>query len=676
MFQAKYSTLLLMCFLFTRFFYLTCVNASEHPEKTVEVLTVYDNTALFSSHYQILTREDFINTSQTLSDILQAVNGLQIRQIGGLGNPVSVSIRGSSSKQVQLFIDGQLVNDSQFGGFDLNQIPTEQIQSIEISKNQAIGVGSTPIGGVIRINTYNPNKDKLKLSLSLGSFNHKQLNLLYNKAFQSNNLSVGGSYLKTDNDYEYPVPQSFTSSNESSIEPLGNNQFEKKNVYLNNQLSFGAHKIRVTAQYNEQEKALPNYQNNTPENASSLSSDTWRLSYRHNIYTNLKWLNNVEFEAYQEDKAEQYLDVLADVKRLDANYNSTKTHADLISFFVFDNKYGDTAFSPFIELNKQHFDSLSFDNNGQINCNGISSCDVIAKQTQWLFGSRFEWQQNNGPLSAYSLLTQLNEKNQNISVNQPDAKTFKSEHDHQTQEFGVVYRGSQIKAELIASNGIRTPTLFELFGDRGLFKGSEKLLPEQAKTLSVGLAYNSQVAQMSYSFNAAVYHQQSDNAIVAIFNSSGVGAYKNVSDATLNGLELETKLTISPALSLNLQANIIDSQTNSVIKSFNNKKLPGIYHQQYSVSVNYQFNPQWKIHIRNTLDKDLYFNRANIFESTNGQAGKPAQRRLTDIQLGYTSGIYGLNLNLNNLFSQQYQDLANRPAEGRSIQFKISIQGI
>ena len=181
---------------------------------------------------------------------------------------------------------------------------------------------------------------------------------------------------------------------------------------------------------------------------------------------------------------------------------------------------------------------------------------------------------------------------------------------------------------------------------------------------------------MSYSFNAAVYHQQSDNAIVAIFNSSGVGAYKNVSNATLNGLELETKLTISPALSLNLQANIIDSQTNSVIKSFNNKKLPGIYHQQYSVSVNYQFNPQWKIHIRNTLDKDLYFNRANIFESTNGQDGKPAQRLLTDIQLGYTSGIYGLNLNLNNLFSQQYQDLANRPAQGRSIQFKISIQGI
>jgi len=670
MFFQKCFMFLLMCFFCPKW-----VEATERSVEDVEVLTIYDQQPLFSSNYQVLAREDFINSSQTLSDILQSVNGLQIRQIGGLGNPVSVSIRGSSSKQVQLYIDGQLVNDSQFGGFDLNHIPTEQIQSIEISKNQAMGAGSTPIGGVIRINTYNPSQDKLKLSLALGSLNHKELNLLYNKAFQANNLSVGASYLKTDNNYDYLVPQSFTNSNQSSIEPLGNNQFEKKNLYLNNNLSFGTQQIRLTLQYNEQQKAIPNYQNNTPENTSNLSSDTWRFGYRHSIYTNLKWLDNLEFEAYQEHKTERYLDILADVKRLNANYNTTKTHVDLTSSFIFNSQYGDLSVSPFIELNQQDFDSLSFDNNGQISCNGISSCDVIAEQTQLLMGSRFEWQQQNSPLSAYSLMTQLNEKNQNIAVNQSDAEIFNSDMDHQTQEVGIVYQGQHIKTELLASNGIRTPTLFELFGDRGLFKGSEELLPEQAKTLNLGVLYKNKLAQMDYSINTSVYYQQSDNAIVAIFNSSGVGAYENVSDAVLNGLEFETKLTISPALSINLQANIIDSQTSATIKAFNNKKLPGIYHQQFSFSLNYQFTPEWKIHLRSAVDRDLYFNRANIFESMNGQAGKPAQRRLTDIQLGFTSGVYSLNLSMNNLFDQQYQDLANRPAQGRSIQFKISIQG-
>jgi vitamin B12 transporter len=671
MFFQKYFMLLVMCV-----FCPSWVDATERPVEGLEVLTIYEQQPAFSSNYQVLAREDFINSSQTLSDILQSVNGLQIRQIGGLGNPVSVSIRGSSSQQVQLYIDGQLVNDSQFGGFDLNQIPTEQIQSIEISKNQALGAGSTPIGGVIRINTYNPSENKLKLSLAVGSFNHKELNLVYNKAFEANNLSVGGSYLITDNNYDYLVPQSFISSNQSSIEPLSNNQFEKKNLYLNNNLSFGTQQIRLTLQYNEQQKSIPNYQNNTPENTSNLSSDTWRLGYRHSIYTHLKWLDNLEFEAYQEHKTERYLDILADVKRLDAKYNTSKSHLDLTSSFIFNSQYGDLSVSPFIELNKQDFDSLSVNKNGQINCNGISSCDVIAQQTQLLIGSRFEWEQQNTPLSAYSLMTQLNEKNQNIPVNQSNAQTFNSNKDHQTQEIGIVYQAQHIKTELLASNGIRTPTLFELFGDRGLFKGSEELLSEQAKTLNLNVLYKNTLAQMDFSINTSIYYQQSDNAIVAIFNSSGVGAYENVSDAVLNGLEFETKLAISAVLSINVQANIIDSQTSATIKAFNNKKLPGIYHQQYSLSLNYQFTPKWKIHLRSAVDKDLYFNRANIFESTNGQAGKPAQRHITDIQLGYKTGVYRLNLSINNLFDQQYQDLANRPAQGRSIQFKLSIQGI
>ncbi|WP_299082724.1 TonB-dependent siderophore receptor [uncultured Paraglaciecola sp.] len=663
-------------FLLTYLFYPTGVDASEPADESIEVLTVYEQKSQLSSSYQLLSRQDFVHSAQTLADILQAVNGLQIRQIGGLGNPVSVSIRGSSSKQVQLYIDGQLVNESQFGGFDLNQIPTEQIQSIEISKNQALGSGSTPIGGVIRINTYNPSQDQLKLSLALGSFNHQEVNVVYNKAFAANNLALGGSYLTTDNNYDYLVPQSFTNSNQSSTEPLSNNQFEKKNVYLNNQLFLEHHKIRITAQYNQQQKALPNYQNNTPENSASLASDTWRVGYRHSIDSELTWLDNLEFELYQEDKSEQYLDILADIKRLDAHYDTTKTHAALNTSLVFDSQYGDVAVSPSLEWNKQQFASLSFDRNGPIVCNGISRCDVVAQQVQVLIGSRLQWQQNDGPFSAYSFVTQLQEKNENSPVNQADAPAFYNKHTHHTQELGVVYQGQYVKTELIASKGVRTPTLFELFGDRGLFKGSSELLPEQAKTLSVGTVYHNKFAEMDYSINATVYQQQSDNAIVAIFNSSGVGAYKNVSDAKLLGFEFETKVAVTPKLNFTLQSNIIDSQTRSDIKSFNDKKLPGIYHQQYSLSAHYQINPQWKVQLRSALDKNLYFNRANIFASTNGQAGKPAQRRLIDIKLGYTSGIYGFNLSVNNLFDQQYQDLANRPAQGRNIQFKLSIQGI
>ena len=145
-------------------------NEMNKQEQSTEVIEVVSPHNFTSVNYQLMRREEFIDSAQTLSDVLRNINGIQIRQISGLGNPVSISIRGSSSKQVQMYIDGMLVNDSQFGSFDLNQIPTEQIESIEISKNQALGTGSTPIGGVIRVNTYNPSENKKKLTLNMLAF--------------------------------------------------------------------------------------------------------------------------------------------------------------------------------------------------------------------------------------------------------------------------------------------------------------------------------------------------------------------------------------------------------------------------------------------------------------------------------------------------------------------------
>ncbi|MBA6364644.1 TonB-dependent receptor plug domain-containing protein, partial [Colwellia sp. BRX8-8] len=232
----------------------------------IEVIEVVNDQSFNTPNYQVLHRESFIYSSQTLADILQSINGIQIRQISGIGNPVSVSIRGSSSKQVQLYIDGQLINDSQFGGFDLNQIPTEQIESIEISKNQAIGTGATPIGGVIRINTYNPTEDSSKLTLATGSFGYQEVNALYNKAFKTHSLSFGGHYINSDNDYDFIVPAGFSSSDTSDRQALRNNEFTKKSFFINDIFQFNQHQIRVNVQYNDQEKALPNYQNNSPEN--------------------------------------------------------------------------------------------------------------------------------------------------------------------------------------------------------------------------------------------------------------------------------------------------------------------------------------------------------------------------------------------------------------------------
>ena len=642
-------------------------------DSEVEVIEVVNDHEFSSGNYQILRREDFIDSSQSLSDILGQVNGIQIKQISGIGNPVSISIRGSSAKQVQFFIDGQLVNDSQFGSFDLNQIPTEQIESIEISKNQAIGTGSTPIGGVIRINTYNPSEDTHKISVAVGSFGYQELSLLKNTAFQYHSLAVGGTYLASDNDYVYLLP----NPSETIIDPIKNNEFEKLSLFINDSAQIDQHQLRVNFTYNIQDKALANYQLNSPENSSNIEMSSIRYGLQYNWLSNIDYLDTIELEYYSDSKDELYLDSPNESRKTTNEYQTDKQHLGIKPSFTINS----FTFSPYTTATKQIFTSVSNYNGKPNTCNANSACDIEATQEQFNLGASLTWQSTSLPLSSYVLANQLHEDNSNIALNQAGGEIEQSTAQYNTQELGFSYGDKKLKTSFNWSSGVRTPTLFELFGDRGAFKGNANLLPEEAQTYALSLKYQETIASIPFDFSSSVYQQSMENAIVAIFTSRDAGSYDNVSSAELLGLELQLGSQITSALSFSMQAHFIDSVTQSKYVAFDNKKLPGIYHQQYSAALSYQVTDAWRIKVNTNIDNELYFNRPNRIQSDidhdkTGKTGNPANRIVTDLSLHWRVKHYSVNFSCANLFDESYQDLANRPAQGRSIQLKFSIEDI
>lgn len=638
------------------------------PDDSIELIEVIASKDFQSLDYKVLRRDDFIHSAQSLTDVLNATNGIQIRQISGVGNPVSISIRGSTSKQVQLYIDGQLINDSQFGGFDLNQLALEQIQSIEISKSQAIGTGVTPLGGVIRINTYNPADDTLRLSLGVGSFGYRELNLIKNKSFEDTSISFGLNHLASANDYSYLVPQTFENSSLSQQQKLRNNGYDKKGLFINAETGWGSQQLRFNFQYTRQHKELANYQNNSPQNNSSLNSDTLRYGFEHNWSLDLEWLEQLEFELYRQVKDERYFDQPYPGQNNQGDYRSVKYNGAFKSYL----NIGPFKLTPFVAYDRQDFKSKTTNNYQSNQCNGISGCDVSARQNRFNFGSRVEWSPARLPINAYVLLSQLRERNSNRPINQPNAVSFSADNTFNTQELGLSYQHDDFELFANWSDGVRTPTLFELFGDRGSFKGNDDLEPERARTLSVGGSYN----QDNYAFTSSIYKKDLENSIVAIFNSSNVGSYRNVSSAQLIGIELQANYQFNLAWSSVAQVNIINSETYSHFVAFNLKKLPGIYHQQYSVALQYEHSEHWNFKLKVNVDNELYFNRANTFENKQRHfgSGSPSDRITTDFNARWKQGSWLASLSLNNLFNAQYQDLANRSAHGRSILLKLSIE--
>ena len=140
--------------------------------------------------------------SATIADALQTVPGVRIATRGGLGGQSSAFIRGGSSAQTLVLIDGVRINDltSPNGAFDFGALMTGNIGRVEILRGpNSVIWGSQAIGGVVNIQSIAP-VDGLegRMGAEYGAYDTKRLNA--NLAGSSGRLegSVGGSFVNSD----------------------------------------------------------------------------------------------------------------------------------------------------------------------------------------------------------------------------------------------------------------------------------------------------------------------------------------------------------------------------------------------------------------------------------------------------------------------------------------------
>ncbi len=120
----------------------------------------------------LITRAD-LDRAQTpdLPTLLRSVVGVEIAQTGGMGAQSSVFMRGASSSQSLVLIDGVAINNVLSGGAALEHLPMANIDHIEIVRGNVSALyGSAALGGVIQIFTREGTaQPQLNLSTQLSS---------------------------------------------------------------------------------------------------------------------------------------------------------------------------------------------------------------------------------------------------------------------------------------------------------------------------------------------------------------------------------------------------------------------------------------------------------------------------------------------------------------------------
>lgn len=164
-----------------------------------------------------------------ISSVLATVPGLYLRDYGGMGGIKTISIRGTSSAQVLVMIDGIKANNAQNSVFDFSRMPLELIDVIEIIKGGASGIfGGSAIGGTVNLITNSTIRDSFSGSLSYGSYENIKAGILYDKDFGSIGISTFAQYNKSQGNYPF---DNYQYGNYSLIE-RSNSDFERIDISL------------------------------------------------------------------------------------------------------------------------------------------------------------------------------------------------------------------------------------------------------------------------------------------------------------------------------------------------------------------------------------------------------------------------------------------------------------
>jgi outer membrane receptor protein involved in Fe transport len=227
---------------------------AEEPLATIEVtaepLSEAEERAP-TSFVTVIDVEQHREQIETVGDALAETVGVQVRRFGGLGAFSTVSIRGSSPNQVQIFLDGVPLSRARNETVNLADLPLDSLARIEVYRGAApVRFGTTAVGGVVNLVTKPPSAEPhTELSAAYGSFTTR-------KAVGAHTRRLGGvdvlgflTYLGSEGDFTYVdrVEAAGEPPRTGSIKRI-NNRFDSVDALLKAGADLGTVRLDLTSE--------------------------------------------------------------------------------------------------------------------------------------------------------------------------------------------------------------------------------------------------------------------------------------------------------------------------------------------------------------------------------------------------------------------------------------------
>jgi len=588
----------------------------------------------------VISRDEFEGDVATVADVLRKETGIQIRQLGGLGSYSTVNIRGASGAQVNVFLDGVLLNGAYGGVVDLSQFPLGVVEQIEIYRgNVPIQLGQSSIGGAINIKTLqSKNKPEKRVEVGVGSFDTKKIVSSVNGRSGELSYQFSAEYLASDNDFKI-LNDNLTPEYKSDdrLERRNNADFEHFSGLLASEYRFNEmYSLQFVGQISNKIQGLSELQNH-PLTRSKIETLVSSAQFKLN-----HWVNQDTTLAYKvfASQKDEFFDDLQGRIGLNINEEEGITQAYGVGFQLTRNM-------------NAHLISLNIETKYETYTNNNLHLNESTKYERHhsTFGIQDEWLSSNGSWLA-TVGARALYFDEFIGQSGATSNDF-----HNSIHTGLRFSFNEsYSISLNVSRDIRTPLLEEKFGDRGYTNGNEDLLPEKAINADIGFDFVSK----GFNASASYFYRTLDNAIITIFDSQGVGQAENISKSQVSGLEIESTFSATPYWSVLFKSTLQDSKDMSNSSSAGGKLLPGLYEFEAFLS-------NTVTHENLKFSLEYQYQTGGFYDSSNTENSKLPNIKQVNFIAGWKLSKRSIQVSLENISNQRVQDFHRYPGPGRQL---------
>jgi hypothetical protein len=419
----------------------------------------------------VVTPDRTPRSAETLPALLGELPGVSVTRLGGLGALATLSVRGSSPDQVEVYLDGVPLNSATFGGVDLGSLPLGDLGRIEVYRGMTpIAFGASGLGGVVSLTSRVPEASSLAAEAGGGSFGTTFAGGQAGWAGRRVRLLAAVHHLRSAGDFPYP------SDNGTAFDPADDRLLRRQNNRLRQTDGLlravvpGPRALSASLSFFQREAGLPGYAIFQSQEAT-LATRRFLASVGYDARDDLGPAGRLRVVAYGGTGVEELRDLRPDVAQVPTH---THDRSESLGATVTASR----PLAPWLRLRAtidgRHQRFLPFDERATTPSGppGVRRSGAAGAEGQlWLGGlqvvpsARLEGAYDDVGLPGGRPSTWLEPVLRLAAIAHPTA--------------AVALRGN-------LGRYARLPTMFERYGNGGVIEGNPALVPESGLNADLG----------------------------------------------------------------------------------------------------------------------------------------------------------------------------------------------